>query len=52
MEGNGIGETRITPILPCYEPTDFVKATETMIETMEKIIDRINMVPSSQVKNN
>lgn len=37
--------------LPCYEPTNFAKATESMIETMDKILDKINKVPSSRIKN-
>ena len=28
--------------LQCYEPTDFVKTTDGMIDTMNKILDKIN----------
>ena len=28
--------------LPCYEPTEFAKATDGMIDTMNKILDKIN----------
>ena len=28
--------------LPCYEPTEFAKATDGMINTMNKILDKIN----------